>query len=172
MKKIAILAGLAVMGMNALAACSGGQTQGENAEPASTLSETNVGVDAQTDSDSQAAIAAEKTQKQDVTELADDKAYRPGMKVDRLTILDFNATWCGPCKQFSPVFHEAAKKFGKRVNFVSIDTDRNPETADAFNIQSIPTVVFIYPNGKTKRFVGTGDLMPQSKFNALIQGEM
>lgn len=103
-----------------------------------------------------------------VTVLKDDNAYRPGKKVKRLTILDFNATWCGPCKQFSPIFQAAAKKYGSKVDFVSIDTDLNPATANAYGITAIPTVIFITPSGKTTTYVGTADIMPQSTFNALI----
>lgn len=101
--------------------------------------------------------------------LKNDKLYRPGRKVKRLTILDFNATWCGPCRQFSPVFHDAAKQYAGKVDFISIDTDVNPETARAFGIQAIPTVIFLLPNGQTKTFVGTEDIMPLNKFTAKIK---
>lgn len=118
-------------------------------------------------------VLAEETPQGDeaVVVLNDDTLYRPDSKVDRLTILDFNAVWCGPCKKFTPVFEQAAAKYGDSVDFVSVDTDVNGETAQAFGITSIPTVIFIYPDGTMKKYVGLDDLMPESKFNALVESE-
>lgn len=52
--------------------------------------------------------------------------------------IDFNATWCGPCRQFAPYFEAAAKTFDGQAKFVSIDTDSFPTVAEAFGIESIP----------------------------------
>lgn len=171
MKKITFLTGIAAMSLMALAACSGSKAA-DNADPEATLAEKNVGVDQATDGDDEATLAEQSADAAAVVVLTDDNVYRPDMKVDHLTVLDFNATWCGPCKQFAPVFHAAAEKFGKNVTFVSIDTDVNPETANAFGVKAIPTVVFLYPNGNKKTFVGTEDLLPDTRFFALVQGEM
>ena len=170
MKKFFLLAFVAATPLM-FGACSGEKNNADKAEPEATLAETNAGVDVATDSDEAASLASASSDDK-VKVLSDDKVYRPGMKVSKLTVLDFNATWCGPCKQFAPVFHAVADKYGDKVDFVSIDTDVNPETAQAFGIQAIPTVVFLYPNGKTKSFVGTEDIMPESRFSALVQGEM
>lgn len=105
-----------------------------------------------------------------VLELEDDNAYRPDTKVEGLTILDFNAVWCVPCKMLTPVFAEAAKKYPD-VKFVSVDIDKLPQTANAFNVQSVPTVVFINAEGSTT-FVGTGDLLPAEKFDELVKKYM
>lgn len=102
-----------------------------------------------------------------VEELTDDNALRPDTKVSGLTIVDFNATWCVPCKQFAPVFHEAAGKY-EGVHFVSADIDKLPATAQAFQIEAVPTVVFIKADGTTMRFVGTEDLLPAAAFDKLI----
>lgn len=148
MKKLFLLTAIAVLGAGSLfTSCS----DRCNAQPAS--------------SDAQAMASASAG----VVNLKNDTKYRPGMKVKRLTILDFNATWCGPCKQFAPAFDAAAKKYGNKVDFVSIDVDVNRQTADAFRISSIPTVIFLYPNGKSTKYVGTNDLLPGNKFNALIE---
>lgn len=106
-----------------------------------------------------------------VNELENDSIFRADSKVNMLTVLDFNAVWCGPCRSFSPVFEAAAKKH-KQVMFVSVDVDKMPLTAHAFGIQSIPTVVFIKPDGTIKHYVGLGDIFPQSKFDELVNSMM
>ena len=108
----------------------------------------------------------------EVVVLNNDNVYRPGKKVKKLTIIDFNAVWCGPCKQFAPVFDKAAKKFGDKVDFISLDIDKLPETTKAFGVSAVPTVLFISPKGTVKTYVGTGDLLPYEKFEALVKASM
>lgn len=101
--------------------------------------------------------------------LKDDNKYRPGMKVKRLTVLDFNATWCGPCKQFAPAFEKAATTYGNKADFISIDVDVNPKTAGAFGVSSLPTVMLIHPNGTTQTYIGTGEILPASQFLEIVK---
>lgn len=115
------------------------------------------------------AQAKPKAKAAGVKKLADDSKIRPGYKTGRLVVLDFNATWCGPCRQLTPVFDAAAKKYAKSAEFISIDIDRCPNTAKAFGIQAVPTVIFIYPDGKTKTFVGTDELLPAETFDKLVK---
>lgn len=75
----------------------------------------------------------------------------------KLIVLDFNATWCGPCRQFAPNFESVADKYRGQASFYSIDVDQNPALAAQFNIQSIPTVVYIQPDGTTSSTMGYMD---------------
>ncbi len=104
----------------------------------------------------------------DVTEVTDDTQFRPGVKVDKVTILDFTATWCGPCQRLKPVFHAAAAKYPD-AHFYSVDDDNNPETVKAYGIQGIPTVVFIQPDGQFEMVTGTDKLLPEDKLQGLIE---
>ncbi len=71
-----------------------------------------------------------------LTEPAFDRIVaRPG-----IVILDFWATWCGPCRMFAPIFEQAAARHPD-VTFAKVDTDAEPGLARAWNIQSIPTVM-------------------------------
>ncbi len=152
MKKTLFAAAMCVF---TLSACSS-KTEAANDQAAETAETAAVA----TQAISRAAEAG-------VVELSDDAAYRPDTKVETLTILDFNATWCPPCQAFAPVFHATAEKF-PNVVFVSVDVDSNPNTASAFGVTGIPNVIFMKPDGTSINIVGTGDLLPAEKFEKLI----
>ncbi len=58
-----------------------------------------------------------------------------------VTLTDFWATWCGPCRMQSPVVEQLADEMGDKVTFNKMDVDANPETASSFGIMSIPTLL-------------------------------
>jgi thioredoxin 1 len=57
-------------------------------------------------------------------------------------LVDFSATWCGPCKKLEPVVHEIASEFAGRVKVVKVDVDQSPATAAKFAVMSVPTLIF------------------------------
>ncbi len=57
------------------------------------------------------------------------------------TLVDFFATWCGPCKMQSPILEEVKKAVDEDANIVKIDVDRNPELSARYRVQSIPTLI-------------------------------
>ena len=64
-----------------------------------------------------------------------------------LVVVDFWATWCGPCKIISPIVEELATEYAGKASFGKINTDENPDLASRFNIRGIPTLMF-FKNGK------------------------
>ena len=75
----------------------------------------------------------------------------------KLVIVDYNATWCGPCKQLSPVLEAWVKEQKGKVELIKIDVDENPELAKAKQIESIPYLEF-YKDGKlSDKQIGMGE---------------
>ncbi|TPX56910.1 hypothetical protein PhCBS80983_g04204 [Powellomyces hirtus] len=68
------------------------------------------------------------------------------IKNNQVVIVDFHATWCGPCKMIAPKFEEFSKKYDKAV-FIKIDVDEVPDVAEQAGVSSMPTFL-IYKNGE------------------------
>ncbi|MFN2437222.1 MAG: thioredoxin [Desulfotignum sp.] len=77
----------------------------------------------------------------------------PGLK-DQIALVDFSATWCGPCRQMAPVIEDLAKKYQGRVTMVEIDINSRPDVATHYMVQSIPTFILFDQGKEIKRFVG------------------
>ena len=69
-------------------------------------------------------------------------------------IIDFYATWCGPCQALAPMLKRLADEYEGRVKVLKVDVDKNQALAAAARIQSIPTLFFITKNGNIERVVG------------------
>lgn len=69
-------------------------------------------------------------------------------------VVDLWATWCGPCKQLSPVLEKLAAEYGGRLLLAKVDVDANPQVAQAFGVQSIPTVVAVVKGQPVPLFQG------------------
>ena len=68
-------------------------------------------------------------------------------KHEGLAVVDFWATWCGPCRMVAPILDQLASEYGGKVKVVKVDVDANQQTATRFNIRSIPSILF-FKNGK------------------------
>lgn len=69
-------------------------------------------------------------------------------------IIDFYATWCGPCQALAPMLKRLADEYEGRVKVLKVDVDKNQNLAAAARIMSIPTLFFISKNGDIERVVG------------------
>jgi len=75
----------------------------------------------------------------------DDTFEQLVLKNDKPVVVDFWATWCGPCKMVAPEMEKIAAKYEGSVDVVKVDVDANPRISQAFNIMSIPTIAFFRP---------------------------
>lgn len=84
---------------------------------------------------------------------------------DKPAIVDFYATWCGPCKMIAPLLEEMAKEYDGQIVIYKVDTDKEPELSAAFGIRSIPTLLFIPAEGEPQ--IGQG-AMPKATLKKAI----
>lgn len=108
-----------------------------------------------------------------VIELSDASLIAPGVNVEQLTVIDFNAVWCGPCRQLTPVLEELAAKYAGKVTFISVDVDKFGDLFEAYELgEYIPAVLILRPDGKSEKYTGTEKLLPASSFEAIIENNL
>ena len=71
------------------------------------------------------------------------------VKSDIPTLVDFYATWCGPCQAMMPVLDQLKEQLGEKVRILKIDVDKNQDVASKFNVRGVPTFV-LFKNGEIK----------------------
>lgn len=80
---------------------------------------------------------------------------------DKPAIIDFYASWCGPCKAVAPILEELAAEYEGRIDIYKVDTEKEQELAAVFGIRSIPSILFIPMEGQPQMAQGA---MPKSSF--------
>lgn len=75
------------------------------------------------------------------------KTFQELIDGDTPILVDFFATWCGPCKMMQPILEDTAKKMGEKVKIVKVDVDKNPLAASKFQVRGVPTLI-LFQKGK------------------------
>ena len=91
------------------------------------------------------------------------------LQEDKLLVVDFYATWCGPCIKLSPTLDEVSEELGEQVNIVKVDVDESEDLAMDYGIRSVPTVLFFKNGQQVDKLVGA---LPKSEIVAKIQPQL
>ncbi len=70
-------------------------------------------------------------------------------------LVDFWATWCGPCKAIAPILEEIDSEYSEKLRIAKIDVDKNQQVATRYNVQSIPTMILFSQGKETARVIGS-----------------
>ncbi|MCA1744150.1 MAG: thioredoxin fold domain-containing protein [Bacteroidales bacterium] len=87
-------------------------------------------------------------------------------KGDRPAIIDFYATWCGPCKRLAPVLVELQGEYGDKIQIYKVDAEKNRELAAAFGVTAYPTMLFIPMDADP---AGAKGLLPKEELERIIE---
>lgn len=162
MKNISVFAkSLAlIMTVTVFASCNGKLSQ-------QTESDTAVGeVSDKTENNNDNAESVANITTDDFIVLVSDFRTNPdewNFKGTRPVVIDFYATWCGPCRKMAPIFEKVAAMHSKNVDFFRVDIDQEKELANYIGIEAIPTLMFIPVKGKPTTIVGEMDEESLSK---------
>ena len=99
-------------------------------------------------------------------EYTDSNFQEKVLDSDKLTMVDFWAEWCGPCRAIGPVVEELSKEYDGKVNIGKVNVDKNPQLSINYGITSIPAIVFVKGGKVVDKLVGA---QPKSNFVKKIE---
>ena len=102
-------------------------------------------------------------------EFTDGNFQNEVLDSDKLSMIDFWAEWCGPCRAIGPVVEELSKEFEGRVNIGKVNVDHNPQLSMNYGITSIPAILFIKNGQVVDKLVGA---QPKVNFVKKIEQHM
>lgn len=99
----------------------------------------------------------------------DEQGFRNEAEKDAVAVVDFSATWCGPCKMLAPVIEQVSEQLGDKVKFYNVDVDDAPELAGEFGINSVPSVLLLKNGRLVAQSVG---FRPGPALKSWIEGNL
>jgi thioredoxin 1 len=104
-----------------------------------------------------------------ILEFSDENFDAQVLKIDTPTLVDFWATWCGPCKTIAPTIEELANEYYGRVRIGKFNVDENPRTPGQFNVRSIPTLILFKGGQVAGQLVGA---KPKEDIKKLLENHV
>jgi thioredoxin 1 len=101
-----------------------------------------------------------------VNEVTDDNFQAEVLEAETPVLVDFWAPWCGPCRMVAPVVEEIAKERGDALKVVKLNVDENQQTAIAYEVMSIPTLILFSGGEVAKKVIGA---YPKRKLEAELE---
>ena len=86
-----------------------------------------------------------------------------------VAVVDFNATWCGPCRMLAPVLEDLSEKYADKVSFFSVDVDESPALAMQYMVNSVPCLVLLKNGEFTDQSIG---FRPEPQLTAWIDSKL
>ncbi|SDF64212.1 thioredoxin [Chitinophaga filiformis] len=102
-------------------------------------------------------------------EFTDSNFQTEVLSSDKLSVIDFWAEWCGPCRAIGPVIEELSKDYAGKVNVGKVNVDQNPQLSINYGITSIPAILFIKDGQVVDKQVGAA---PRSVLEKKIQANL
>lgn len=84
-------------------------------------------------------------------------------------LVDFFATWCGPCKTMSPILDEVKSEVGESVKIIKVDVDKNPNAATHYGIRGVPTLVLFH---RGRRVWSQSGVVPKQQLLQLLRDQV
>ena len=139
MKRFLILSLLTIV-LFGVTSCVGNSSNGEESKTISakmenTLDEATLQID---------SLKADE----DTVAQADKKEIKKNNGKAKIVVIDFFATWCGPCKAMAPVMEKMEKKYSDKIEFRKVDIDQDTELARQYQIKGVPTLVILSSEGE------------------------
>lgn len=104
-----------------------------------------------------------------MTKIIDIEEFRTEVEnTSEITVVDFFATWCGPCKMLAPVFDELGNDIDK-AKFLKVDIDKSLELARRFQVTTVPTVIVFKDGEEAERLVG---FIPKQKLENMVNAHI
>jgi len=108
---------------------------------------------------------------ENVVTLTDDNFSDEVLDSDVPVLVDFWATWCGPCRQIAPIIEDLADEFEGRAKVAKMDVDDNPATPQQYGVRSIPTLLFIKNGEVEEQMIGAAPKKQLSKKLEALVGQ-